>query len=234
MLDTLRYGTLQDSGSFDEVSNDSSISCLYLAKRSRSTNDKVTRLESHGALESLEVAIANMAEFVLLLGGCERMSRRPYDIYLYTNNFMFSRHAEKQKLLRFLLEHNDSPGDHAPAVLPIIGGAAIGKKTLDPHVCGDERVQSRFSILHLNRHNLLTILDHGRTMFGTMLVVIEFASYVDDDDWKKFFSFLLRMSTGSKIIIVSKLKRLARLGTLKPIFLSVLSYDELRYLFKAL
>ncbi|XP_048541274.1 putative disease resistance RPP13-like protein 1 [Triticum urartu] len=233
-LDTLRYQTLQDSA-------DSSSSSLHLSipsKRSRTkteNDDKAMRLESEGALESLEIAVANMVEFVVLLGGCERMSRRPYDIYLYTNNFIFSRHAEKQKLLRFLLEHNDSPGDHAPAVLPIIGGGGVGKKTLVAHVCGDEQVRSRFSsILHLNGDNLLPILDHGRTMFGMMLVVIEFASDVVDDDWEKFHSFLIRMSRGSKIIIISKLKRLARFGSVQPIFLSVLSYDELRYLFKTL
>ncbi|VAH24495.1 unnamed protein product [Triticum turgidum subsp. durum] len=112
VLDTSRYRTLQDSAGFDEVSiKDSSTSSMYLAiplKRSRTTtekDDKAMCLESLGTLESLEVAIANMAEFVLLLGGCERMSRRPYDIYLYTDNFMFGRHAEKQKLLSFLLQH---------------------------------------------------------------------------------------------------------------------------------
>uniref|UniRef100_A0A453A9C8 NB-ARC domain-containing protein n=1 Tax=Aegilops tauschii subsp. strangulata TaxID=200361 RepID=A0A453A9C8_AEGTS len=171
------------------------------------------RLGSHGALESLEIAIVNMAEFIVLLGGCERMSRRPYDVYLYTENFMFGRHTEKQKVLSFLLEHNNPPGDHGLTVLPIIGGVGVGKKTLVAHVCVDERVQSHFSsILHLNGHDLLTILDHGRTMFGKMLVVIEFASDVDDDEWKKFHLFLGKMSRGSKIIIISKVKRLARFG----------------------
>jgi hypothetical protein len=89
---------------------------LYLLKRSRRTADKATHLEPHGALKSLEIVVANMAEFVVLLGGCERMPRRPYDVYLYTENFMFSRHAEKQKLLSFLLHHNDPPRDHAPAI----------------------------------------------------------------------------------------------------------------------
>uniref|UniRef100_A0A453A916 NB-ARC domain-containing protein n=1 Tax=Aegilops tauschii subsp. strangulata TaxID=200361 RepID=A0A453A916_AEGTS len=156
-----------------------------------------------------------MAEFVVLLGGCERMSRRPYDVYLYTENFMFGRHAEKQKLLIFLLQHNDPHGDHAPAILPVIGGASVGKKTLVAHVCGDERVHSRFSsILHLN--------------------VITFASDIEDDDWKKFHSFVITMGRGSKIIIISRLQRLARFGSVKPIFLTVLSYDELRYLLKTL
>ncbi|KAI4968857.1 hypothetical protein ZWY2020_046187 [Hordeum vulgare] len=242
LLDTLRYGALQVAAGFDEVSsNNSSSSSLYLAiplKRSRTTTEKDSKimgLESHGALESLEIAVANMSEFVLLLGGCERMSHRPYDVYLYTDNFMFSRHAEKQKLLSFLLQHNDPSGNHALAILPLIGGVAVGKKTLVAHVCGDERVCSRFSsILHLKGDNVLGILDDGRVMFGIMLVVIEFASDVDDDDWKKIHSFLVRMDRGSKIIIVSKIKRIARFGTVKPILLSGLSHDELRYLFKAL
>ncbi|KQJ81492.1 hypothetical protein BRADI_5g01080v3 [Brachypodium distachyon] len=215
LLDTLRYRTLHDSTGFDGVSiNDSSSSSLYLAiplKRSQKTTQK-----DDSALESLEIAVANMAEFVVLLDGCERMSRRPYDLYLYTDNFMFGRHAEKQKLLSFLLQHNDPPaGDHAPAILPIIGGAAVGKKTLVAQACGDERVRSGFSsVLHLN--------------------VIEFASDVGNDDWKKFHSFIVRMGRGSKIIIISRLERLARFGSVKPIFLGVMSYDELRYLLKTL
>ncbi|XP_047062707.1 uncharacterized protein LOC124670256 [Lolium rigidum] len=236
VLDILMYQTLQHIG-FDEVSNDSP-SSLYLAiplKRSRKTTCKHDEKAMHlGALESLEIVVANMAEFVVLLCGCERMSRRPYDIYLYTDNFMFSRHAEKQWLLSFLLQHNDPPGDCAPAVLPIIGGAAVGKKTLVAHVCGDERVRTRFpSVLHLNGDNFMRV-DQGRTMFGMMLIIIEFSSDISDDDWKRFHSFSMRMSRGSKIIIVGRLTRLARFGSVKPIFLSALSYDELRYLFKTL
>ncbi|XP_020162736.1 disease resistance protein RGA2-like [Aegilops tauschii subsp. strangulata] len=242
VLDTLRYQNLHDIAGFEKVSiNDSSRSSLYLAipfERSQTKtemDDKAMRLDSDGALESLEIVVTNMTEFAVLLGGCERMSRMPYDVYFYSNNFMFSRHAQKQRLLNFLLGHNDSPGDHALAVLPIIGGVGVGKKTLVAHVCGDERVRSRFSsILHLNGDSLLTILDHGRTMFGTTLVVIEFNSDVGDDDWKRFHSFPIRISRGSKIIIISKLKTLGRFGSVQPIFLSVLSYDELRYLFKTL
>ncbi|KAE8809220.1 hypothetical protein D1007_14266 [Hordeum vulgare] len=243
LLDASRYRALEDGAGFDEVSsNDPSTSSLYFAiplKRSRTAKEednKAMRLGSHGVLENLEIAVANMAEFVVLLGGCERMSRRPYDVYLYTDNFMFSRHAEKQKLLSFLLEHNNAPFDHAPAVIPIIGGVAVGKKTLVAHVCSDERVRSHFSsVLHLNGDSHLSVLDDGKTVFGkTTLVVIEFASDVGDDDWEKFQPFFRRMGRGSKIIIVSKLKRLARFGSVKPISLSVLSYDELRYLFKTL
>ncbi|CAM0908345.1 unnamed protein product [Alopecurus aequalis] len=220
----------------NEVSNnDSSSRSLYLVKRSRITTDKATHVKSHGALESLEIAVANMKEFMVLLGGCERMSRRPYDVYLYTDKFMFGRHTEKQKLLSFLLQHNYPHGDFAPAVLPIIGGAKAGKKTLVAHACGDERVQSRFSsVLHLNGDNLMRILDHERTMEGMMLVVVEVSSDIGQDDWKKFHSFAIRMGRGSKIIILSRLRTLARFGSVKPIFLGALSYDEFRYLFKTL
>ncbi|XP_047065680.1 uncharacterized protein LOC124673698 [Lolium rigidum] len=236
VLDTLRYKTIQHIG-FNEVSNDSP-SSLHLAiplKRSRKTTNKHDKKAAHlGALESLEIVVDNMVEFVVLLGGCERMSRRPYDIYLYTDNFMFSRHAEKQRLLSFLLQQNNPLGDCAPAVLPIIGGTAVGKKTLVAHACGDERVRSRFpSVLHLNGDNFMRI-DQGRTMFGMMLIIIEFSSDIGDDDWKKFRSFSMRMSRGSKIVIVGRLTRLARFGSVKPIFLSALTYDELRYLFKTL
>lgn len=233
VLDTLMHRALRNSSGFDEVSSkDSFNSHLYLLKRSRRMAKEAGCPESDGALESLETAAANMTEFVMLLGGCERMSRRPYDTYLYTHNFMFSRHAEKQQLLSFLLQHNDLP--QATAVLPIIGGAKVGKKTLVAHACGDERVRARFSsVLHLNGD---TLLRHGRTKFGVkMLVVIEFASDVGDDDWKRFHSLVTtRMGRGSKIIIVSRLQRLARFGSVKPIFLTAMSYDELRYLFKTL
>ncbi|CAM0908344.1 unnamed protein product [Alopecurus aequalis] len=235
VLDSSRYQALQDGAGSDEGSTTESSISLYLAKRSRRTTDKAKRLESHSALESLENAVANMKEFVVLLGGCERMSRRPYDVYLYTANFMFGRHAEKQRLLSFLLQHSNHPGNFAPAVLPIIGGTAVGKKTLVANVCGDERVRSRFSsVLHMNWDDLLRILNNGRTMEGIMLVVIEFASDVGDDEWNFLYSFFIKMGRGSKILIISRIKRLARFGSVKPIFLNVLSYDELRYLFKTL
>jgi hypothetical protein len=236
VLDNSRYQALEDSASFNEVSrSDSSSIGLHLAKRSRTTADKATRLKSHSALESLESAVANMKEFVVLLGGCERMSRRPYDVYLYTGNFMFSRHAEKQKLLSFLLQHNEPPGDDALPVLPVIGAAGIGKKTLVAHVCSNERVRSRFSsVLHFSGDNLFRILEHGSTMLGEILVVVEFVSNVDDKDWQTFHSFVKSMARCSKVIIVGKLQRLTRFGSVKPIFLNTLPYDEFWYLSKIL
>ncbi|KAM3346284.1 hypothetical protein ACQJBY_020707 [Aegilops geniculata] len=240
VLDAFNFQQLViDNSIIDEVSDSSSVSYLsFPFKRPRRTaskeKDRSIHPELHGALKSLEIVVANMAEFVVFLGGCERMSRRPYDAYLYTDHFMFGRHVEKQQLLSFLLQH-DPPGDF-PAVLPIIGGVAVGKKTLVAHVCDNERVRSHFaSILHLNGDSLLRIIEHGRrTISGTTLVVVDFVSDAVEEDWTKFYSFLRRMGKGSKVIIVSKLQTLARFGTVKPIYLSNLSYEEFWYLFKTL
>jgi hypothetical protein len=74
-------------------------------------------------------------------------------------------------------------------------------------------------------------------MVGTSLVVVEFVSDVDDVEWNEFYSFVRRTNnTRVKVIIISKLGRLARFGSVsvRPIFLDALSYEELWYLFKNL
>ncbi|CAM0879223.1 unnamed protein product [Alopecurus aequalis] len=233
VLDTLKYQGMKDKG-INKVCNSSILPFVVPVKRSRTTacarNDKVMHLELHGALERIEIVVANMTEFVMLLGGCDRMLRRPYDAYLYHDNIMFGRHTEKQMLLNFLLQHNEEP-----AVLPIIGGFLVGKKTLVAHVCSNERVRLRFSsVLHLSGDNLLRILEHGGTMLGEMLVIVEFVSDVEDKDWETFHSFVKSMARGSKVIIVCKLQRLARLGSVKPMFLNILPYEEFWYLFKTM
>ncbi|KAM3345798.1 hypothetical protein ACQJBY_020371 [Aegilops geniculata] len=235
-VDTFRYQGLEDKG-INEVCNSSVLPFAIPLKRPRTIactrKDNVVNLELDGALESMQSVVDNMMEFVVLLGGCDRMVRRPYDSYLYYENIMFGRHAERQTLLNFLLQQNP-PGDEL-AVLPIIGGRTVGKKTLVAHVCRDERVQSRFSlVLHLSGENLLKILEHESTILGEMLVVVEFTTNVDDNDWRAFHSFVKRLAIGSKVIIISKLQRSARFGSVKPIFLNNLSYEEFSYLFKTL
>jgi hypothetical protein len=174
-----------------------------------------------------------MKEFVIILGGFDRMLRRPYDAYLYNDNIIFGRHAEKQKLLNFLLQHG-SPGG-APAVIPIIGGPAVGKRTLVAHVCKDERVSSHFSsILHLNGDSFCRIADHSSLLSGKVLLVIELIAHVDQEVSAKFCSTLASMDNRSKVIIVSRSKSSEKLGTFKPIFLNTLPYEEFSYLFKTL
>ncbi|XP_002465195.2 uncharacterized protein LOC8080468 [Sorghum bicolor] len=189
-------------------------------------------------LDRLETAAAHMAEFVVLLGGCERLSRRPYDAHLYIDNFMFGRHAEKQRLLNFLLDQNNSATGSPPPVLSVIGGPSVGKRTLVAHVCSDKRVTSHFSlILHLNEGDLFRVQEEHesrRAAEGKVLIVVEFDSVVDEEDWVKFYSSVTNLKKGSKVVIISNLRKFDTFATVKPIFLSTLPYAEFRYLFKIL
>ncbi|CAM0879169.1 unnamed protein product [Alopecurus aequalis] len=205
-------------------------------KRSRPnvgiSNKKVgNSCDLQGALLKLETVVSNMREFVILLSGCESMMfRRPYDTYLYVDNFMFSRQTEKQQVINFLLQHNPLG---SPSVLPIIGGNLVGKKTLAKHVWNDEKVCSYFSsVLHFNGDNFCRI-DKESTS-GRTLVVVTFVSDVDDEEWKSFYQAVTAISIESKVIIISRLESLARYGTVRPIHLSRLPDEEYSYLFKTL
>ena len=234
-LGACRYISLEESIEEEgEVRNPSAPKRFRMVHGSARKNKATYPVDLQGALESLEDVVAGMTEFVVLLGGCDRMLRRPYDVYLYNDNIMFGRHAEKQKLLNFMLQHDSSGG--VPAVLPIIGGPLVGKRTLLAHVCKDERVRSHFSsILHLNGDSLGRIAEHGGLMPGNILVVVELVSDVHEEDWAKFCSTVATsMDNESKVIIISRLKNSERLGTVEPIFLKTLPYEEFSYLFKTL
>ncbi|KAM3243422.1 hypothetical protein ACQJBY_055391 [Aegilops geniculata] len=235
VLDSIRYRQHKEASK--DLVSDSSTSSDYIIpfKRSRTTNsssaNKVNNSGLQSALQNLEAAVADMVEFVVLLGGCERISRRPYDAYLQVDNFMFGRHVEKQKISNFLLQQ-DIPGP--PAVLPIIGGRGVGKKTLVAHVCSHETVRSHFTvILHLSGGDLTRMANHDIPS-GKTLVVVEFASDVDDDDWKTFYSSVAGMETGSKVIILGRNESLKKLGTVQTISLNRLTFEEYRYLLKTL
>ncbi|XBI77427.1 hypothetical protein VPH35_070523 [Triticum aestivum] len=118
---------------------------------------------------------------------------------------------EEEMILSFLLQ--DSPTAATPAVLPIISGLAVGKKTLVAHVCKDERVCSHFSsIMRLNETDFYTIADRGSAMSGTgrILIVIEIDSDVDEKDWTAFYSYVASMDGRSKVIILSRLKKMEK------------------------
>lgn len=231
VLDSIRYRQHKEL-----VSDPSTLSSVYIppTKRSR-TATTTSNSELQSTLQNLEAAVANMVEFVVLLGGCERrISRRPYDAYLHVESFMFGRHVEKQQILGFLLRH-DMPGD-PPEVLPVTGGRGVGKKTLVAHVCGDERVRSRFAtILHLKGDGLSRLtVDHER-LSGRTLVVVEFVSaHVDGDDWVAFYSSVKSMDRGSKVIILGRDGNLKKFGTVLPISVNRLPFEEYMYLFKTL
>ncbi|KAF7034434.1 hypothetical protein CFC21_045454 [Triticum aestivum] len=144
-LDTFKCNQLINKEGSKEVMDTGSFgSYLGTALKRFRTNTDVSshkvynKCDLEDALLNLEIAVSNITEFVILLGGCQPMFRRPYDTYLYINNFMFGRWTEKQQVINFLLQcfHLGSP-----PVLAIIGGFQVGKKTLVAHVCNDENVR---------------------------------------------------------------------------------------------
>lgn len=163
------------------------------------------------------------------------MSRSPYSCYLHIDNFMFGRQVERQRVINILMQ-DGCPPLGAPTVLPIIGGRRVGKKTLVWSVCSDDRIRSRFqSILHVDGCEIQRI-DRGR--FATpvrTLIVVEFRSDVDDREWHGFHSLLTTLAgAGSKVVIVSRLEKLARFGTVDLVRINSFSREEYGYLFKVL
>ncbi|KAI4981684.1 hypothetical protein ZWY2020_022176 [Hordeum vulgare] len=237
VLDNVRYRQHKEA-SKDLVSDSSTSSPDYIIipfKRARTTNssspNKASDSGLQSALQSLEAAVANMVEFVVLLGGCERVSRRPYDAYLQVDNFMFGRHVEKQQIVNFLLQENMLG---PPAVLPVVGGRGVGKRTLVADVCRYDRVRSQFAvILHLSGDGLTRMTDH-EIPSGKTLVVVEFASDVNDDDWNTFYSSVAGMEAGSKVIILGRKESLTKFGTVEAISLNRMAFEEYRYLLKTL
>ncbi|CAO2150773.1 unnamed protein product [Urochloa humidicola] len=232
IMDTIKYRTIHSSNEREvSIFND-----LYLttsiSRHSRKRSSSISH-DLQSALDNLESAVSNSKEFVLLLGGCERICRGPYDSYLYIDNFMFGRHVEKQQIINILLQDNFPPS--SPTVLPVIGGCRVGKKTLIAHVCTNDKVRSHFaSILHLNDENFGT-MEHELFITGRALVVVEFCSDVNDENWLKFYSELAKqMGRGSKIVIISRMAKISRFGTVKPVHLNSLSREEYSYLFKVL
>ncbi|KAM0824283.1 hypothetical protein ACQ4PT_070303 [Festuca glaucescens] len=239
-LDTFKCNQLIKESSKEVTTTNSFASYLGTPiKRFRAnggiSNHKVDNsCDLQDALVKLETVVSNITEFVILLSGCEcesMMFHRPYDTYLYVDNFMFGRQTEKQQVINFLLQH-DPLG--SPAVLPIIGGHLVGKKTLVKHVWNNEKVRSYFStFLHFSGDNFSRI-DNERCTSGRTLVVVTFVSDVDDGEWKSFYQAATSISTEIKVIILSKVESLARYGTVDPIHLTRLQDDEYKYLFKTL
>ncbi|KAL6641599.1 hypothetical protein ACP70R_019780 [Stipagrostis hirtigluma subsp. patula] len=102
------------------------------------------------------------------------------------------------------------------------------------NICCDDRVRSYYSsILHFSGDEIQKI-DNEKFKPVRTLVTIEFVSDVVDKDWLKFYSLVASMGKGSKVIIISRIEKLARFGTVSPIRINSLSQEEYRYLFKVL
>ncbi|XP_062200528.1 uncharacterized protein LOC133903233 [Phragmites australis] len=77
-------------------------------------------------------------------------------------------------------------------------------------------------------------MEHEPFMTGRSLVVVEFTTDIDDESWLKFYSSAKQMGRGSKIVIISRIAKISRFGTVKHVRLNSLSHEEYSYLFKVL
>jgi len=188
------------------------------------------------AVESMEAALGDMKEFVVLLGGCPRVGRQPYSAYLFMESCMFGRQMEKEQIVSFLLQ---------PArdldVLAIIGPHEVGKRTLVEHACLEERVRDHFAKIHRLCGDDLDVQGQEplRGLVDTdqrSLIVIDFAGGdTDEERWTGFRSSLRCRAHGeSKIIVIGRAETLSGLGTVPPLRLRAPRREELWYLFKAL
>mgnify|MGYP003702526149 CR=1 FL=1 len=261
ILDSFRFPEAHEeimSENNDKVSYSLALSKFNSAKRARipiGTRRHGDRGELKQVIDNLEIAMADMVEFFLLLNNYPSIHRQPYNSYLFMDKCMFGRQMEMEHIINFLLrpEPPNTLSVDNIGVLPIIGLAKVGKSTLVKHVCGDERVCNHFSrILFLTEgdfreeKSLLTLRDSGeiRHMHTSssvssggerLLVIIELAEDVADDKWTRMCASLRScISAGSKIIITSRLEKIAKLGTTQPLRLKFLSREAYWYFFKVL
>ncbi|CAL4964392.1 unnamed protein product [Urochloa decumbens] len=188
-------------------------------------------------VDTLEAALSDMEEVVVVLGACPRVARQPYSVYLYMERCMFGRQMEKEQIVSFLLQ----PA-HDLEVLPVIGPHDVGKRTLVEHACLDERVRDHFAKIHyLNRDDLLLPShEHHQGLINTAertLFVIDLAGGDADEEeqWRRLRSSVRRGAHGeSRMIIISRTEAHSGLGTVPPLRLRALRREELWYFFKAM
>ncbi|GJN06177.1 hypothetical protein PR202_ga23879 [Eleusine coracana subsp. coracana] len=190
-------------------------------------------------VENMEATLRNMTEFVVLLGGCPRVTRQPYSTYLLMESCMFGRQMEKAEIIGFLLRPSQGLD-----VLPVVGPLGVGKRTLVEHVCLDERVRERFTKIHRLSSNDLDVHvhEHDWNLFdftARSLLVID----IDDRDtdhgdesWRMFHSAVVRHGAHAetKIVFITRTEEHLSLGTVRPIRLHAPSREELWYFFRTL
>ncbi|XP_037414043.1 disease resistance protein RGA2-like [Triticum dicoccoides] len=253
-LDTFRYRAHRDKAD-GEVSTRRSLALSSFRRTFFSVCDAPSMDEVLDAgscsnldkmLSSLERVIGDMQEFVMFLASYPRISRQPYSAYLFCDQVMFGRQMEKETILSFLL-CREAVRNGSLGVLPIIGPARVGKSTLVEHVCLDERVRRRFSLIvffsgnDLKGGNLATLKGSGvikhqnlaSSPHGDSLAVIELAGDMDEETWRGLYtSAASHLTPGSKIILTSRSDKIASLGTAESLMLKSLSQEAYWYFFK--
>uniref|UniRef100_A0A0D9WUX6 NB-ARC domain-containing protein n=1 Tax=Leersia perrieri TaxID=77586 RepID=A0A0D9WUX6_9ORYZ len=255
-LDTFRLQQIHEDDDNKVSYNTLAMPKFNFTKRARVTIES-RREKDEGELEqviyNLEITLADMFEFVLLLQNYPSMHRQPYNTYMFMDKCMFGRQMEMENIMNFLL-HSEPPITDNLGVLPMIGPTKVGKSTLVEHVCYDERVRGHFSrIIFLSdsdfneeislvnlrysgviRHKHIS---SSSTSNGEerLLIVVELTEDVSDHEWRRmYYSYRSCISAGSKIIITSRSDKIAKFGTTQPLCLNFLSKEAYWYYFKVL
>lgn len=198
--------------------------------------------------DNLEATLDGMKEFLLILMHCPPIFRQPYSSYMFVENCMFGRQAEKERMVNFLLDPSRSCLD----VLPVVGPSYVGKTTLVEHVCMDELVRRNFSrILRLRGEDLSDVVaaandgsdngNHHRKLLdlsdgGRCLMTLELDHEKDVVAWGKIYHSLLRHGAhgGSKVVLISRMDTIASFGTAEAVRLARLRQHEYWYFFRVL
>lgn len=247
-----RYGSCQEPERSKENDGDIGMTRVFALSKINPAKRVQLRLggSSRGAsgehelrqvLVRLDAMIADTGEFASFLAGCPRLRRQPYDTYMLLERCMFSRHAEMEQIVNFLLQR----GTGDLEVLPILGPTKVGKSTMIEHACNDERVRRAFSRIVLFTEDDLEEEDGGGTVKhevprraskdGKILVILELEGDIGDDAWRKLCSASERYPAGDrKMIISSRSAKIARFGTAQAVRVQFLTPEAYWYFFKAL
>uniref|UniRef100_A0A0D9YEA5 Disease resistance N-terminal domain-containing protein n=1 Tax=Oryza glumipatula TaxID=40148 RepID=A0A0D9YEA5_9ORYZ len=217
--------------------------------------DEVEQVKSHlkswrkksckKMLGHLETIVSDTQEFVVLASSYPRITRQPYCSYVLLENCMFGRHAELERVIKFMLEH-PLCGAKGIDVLPIIGPGKVGKSTLVEHVCRDERVRKCFSTIvfygpdSIDNGDMVLLPDTRAIKYRNpasgeqSLAIIELVDEMDDETWRRILHSLRgdHITSVSKIIITSRSRKIATFGTTKALQLDFLPKEAFWYLFK--
>ncbi|XP_020190618.1 putative disease resistance RPP13-like protein 1 [Aegilops tauschii subsp. strangulata] len=206
------------------------------------------REELQRMVDTLEDTMAGMKEFLFFLQSCPPILRQPYGAYLLLDNCMFGRQSERQRVLDFLLRPSAAPD---LAVLPIVGPIRVGKTTLVEHICRDESVRDRFSmilffpegslkdegVIDLKGENINGLVKHRDCASSNMLlIIVEIGEDINKEAWRRLKSSTTRMTPrgGSKIIITSRSGRIVNLGTTETLWLDYLPPEAYWHFFKSI
>lgn len=214
LLDALPSGGGQDEGhgklvparSFPLPSSFNPSKRLCVAARRLLLRDAdASANELDGILADLERVAGGLTEFIMLLQMCPPAPHRPLPTTgIYADSLMFGRHAERRRVLDFLLEDDEGgePAVEELGILSILGAAGLGRTTLVQHVCEDPAVRRRFSLVMMLDFHCMSLMAAGETeLFLRSLFAPTATSVLSGGDSQKL-SLLHRKLRGERFLAV--------------------------------